>query len=185
MYGDEVPANVIKSTSGSVQSTIAMYAETGKYIEVSSVSESIIEEGKEELRALIGDSYGKYRLALAADLHADLKGSTKIKILVDDVTAADAVIIFHKGADGWEAISNKAGDGYVIGKFSSLSPVLVFVDEDGELEAAQNATPVTTAPAGSTKPAPTGDSANIVGLSLTMIACAAAVFLFARRRVNK
>ena len=132
MIGDEVPADKVVSTSTPAPAaTIAMYAETGEYIEVSSVSESIIEEGKEELRALIGDSYGKYRLALAADLHAKLNGSTKIKILVDDVTAADAVIILHKGADGWEAISNKAGDGYVIGKFSSLSPVLVFVDEDG------------------------------------------------------
>ena len=172
MYGDEVPANVIKSTSGSVQSTIAMYAETGKYIEVSSVSESIIEEGKEELRALIGDSYGKYRLALAADLHADLKGSTKIKILVDDVTAADAVIILRKGADGWEAISNKAGDGYVFGKFSSLSPVLVFVDEDGELEAAQTGNITTTTPAGTTAPAATGDS-SMTALWIGVLAIAA------------
>lgn len=46
------------------------------------------------------------------------------------------------------------------------------------------AEPITPPPA-TVAPAPTGDSANIVGLSLTMIVCAAAIVLFARRRVNK
>lgn len=45
------------------------------------------------------------------------------------------------------------------------------------------AEPIT--PPAAVAPAPTGDSANIVDFSLTMIACAVAIILFARKRVNK
>jgi hypothetical protein len=67
--------------------------------------------------------------------------------------------------------------------FFTDKAVCVEFGEDGAKEAALAA--VATPAAGTAKPAPTGDSANIAGLSLTMIACGAAIVLFARRRVNK
>ena len=184
MVGKEVPADKVVSTSAPAPAaTIAMFAATGEYIATESVDEATIAEGKAFLKSLIGDSRHKYELAVAVDLNAKLDRATKIKILVDGVTADDAVIILHKGEDGWEVVPSDVYKDYVVGKFTDLSPVLVYVDNDGAKEAAQAA--VATPAAGTAKPAPTGDSANIAGLSLTMIACAAAIVLFARRRVNK
>ena len=161
-----------ESSDSKKESTIAKIESTGKYISVGSLSESIIEDGKNVLKTLIGDSFGKYRLALAVDLSAALEERTEVRIQVDGVTTNDAVIILNKGKDGWKAIPNVVGNGYVIGKFDHFSPVLVFVDKEGETEAAAIATvPVTTAPAA------TSDSANIVSLVLTMICAIIVVVL--------
>ena len=122
---------------------------------------------------------------MAVDLNGELKERTEVKIQVDGVTENDSVIILNKGKDGWKTVQNVAGNGYVIGKFDHFSPVLVFVDKDGELEAATSVT--TTAPVAVTPeitaPASTGDSANIVSIGLTMI-CAAFMLFVAKKRHN-
>lgn len=74
---------------------------------------------------------------MAVELEGGLSQATKVKILVDDVTKADSIIILQKTEDGWKAVSATAGDGYVIGKFTSLSETLIFVNPSGEVEAAQ------------------------------------------------
>ena len=181
--GEAGAAKPESSTSKKEESIIAKMESTGKHVTVDSLSNSVIEDGKNKLETLIGDSARKYRLALAVDLSAELEGRTDVRIQVDGVTANDAVIILNKGKDGWKSVPNFAGNGFVIGKFDHFSPVLIFVDKDGELEAAATiieSASVATVPT-TTAPAPTGDSANVVIFGFTMICAAAAIFAIKNR----
>ena len=162
---------------------IAFVSDTGEIIPTYELSEELIEEAKEELKALIGDSYGHHRMKFAADLRKELTSATKIKIVIDGLSSADSAIILHKGADGWEVIPNDTFEDYLTGKFKNLSPVVVFVNHDGNLEAAENAASASVIPSGTTKPAPTGDSANIAFYGSLTIA-ALAVVLFLRKKYN-
>ena len=174
----EIPK--VSSSNGSSSSgnkSVVMFADTDEYISVdTSVENSLIEEAKDELARLIGDSYGLYRVVLAADLKAELTERTRIKILINGITKADASIILHKGSNGWEVIPSEEGEGYVIGTFTSLSPVVVFVDKDGAVEFQRlTQTAKSSQPATSGGLAPTGDGAQPIWLLLLAAAALAGV----------
>ena len=92
-------------------------------------------------------------------------------------TKADATIILHKGADGWEVVPTEEGEGYVIGTFKSLSPVVVFVDKDGAVEYAKlTQTAKSSQPAASKGGlAPTGDAAQPVWFFLLAVIALAGI----------
>lgn len=170
------------SGESSSDDSIAEEVKSEKPVPTDSVKQEIVEAGKEELGTLIGDSYGLYKLALSVKLEGELDKATNIKIKVDGVTKADSVIILQKTADGWKAVPAEAGDGYVIGKFTSLSEVLIFVNPNGEAEAAQ--APELVEVAMTSKPASTGDSANVLAYAgmITVAAAGLAVLFFRKRR---
>jgi len=176
---EEAPAS---SGGSSSNDSIAEEEKTEKPVQTDSVGKETVEDGKDELGTLIGDSYGLYKLALSVKLEGELDKATNIKIKVDGVTKADSVIILQKTADGWKAVPAEAGDGYVIGKFTSLSEVLIFVNENGEVEAAQEPELVEVAMV--SKPASTGDSANILAYAgmISVAAAGLAVLFFRKRR---
>lgn len=172
----EIPAS---SGGSSSDDSIAEEVKTEKPVPTASVTKETVETGKDELGALIGDSYGLFRLALSVKLEGELERATDIKIKVDGLTKADSIIVLQKTNDGWKAVPAIARDGYVICKFTSLSETLIFVNENGEVEAAQMA----AAQAAGTTPAATGDSANSLAyVSMITVAAAGLAVLFFRRR---
>ena len=177
----EIPAS---SGGSSSDDSIAEEVKTEKPVPTASVTKETVETGKDELGALIGDSYGLFRLALSVKLEGELERATDIKIKVDGLTKADSIIVLQKTNDGWKAVPAIARDGYVICKFTSLSETLIFVNENGEVEAAQMAAAQPTAQAAGTTPAATGDSANSLAYvsMITVAAVGLAVLFFRRRR---
>ena len=163
------------SSGDSDDENIAEEVETEKEIETDSTDDETVRAGKDELKELIGHSYGLYELALSLKLKGELDETTDIRIKVDEASIYDDVIILQKTENSWKTVPAYAEDGYVVGKFTNLSEILIFLNPNGLRDTPRpsfvHPAPQATTPAGTT-PAATGDSSNVVGY-ISAIAVAA------------
>ncbi len=100
--------------------------------------------------------------------------SDGIKITINDVNvkATDNIVMLHMKADGtWENIAAVAGDGYVTGTFTSLSPV--FYTAITEKTDGGSGDPTEEVPTTSPK---TADNNMMIYVSLLAVAMAGAVY---------
>ena len=174
------------SSGDSDDDNIAEEVETEKEIETDSTDDETVRAGKDELKELIGHSYGLYNLALSLKLEGELDETTDIRIKVDEASIYDDVIILQKTENGWKTVPAYAEDGYVVGKFTSLSEILIFLNPNGLRDTPRptsvHPAPQATTPAGTT-PAATGDSANVVGyIAAIAVAAVGLTVLFFRKR---
>lgn len=182
----EIPAPAPSSGGSSSKDSIAEEVKTEKPVRTDSVGKETVEDGKDELGALIGDSYGLFRLALSVKLKGELNETTDIRIKVKDASVYDDVIILQKTENGWKIVPSHAEDGYVVGKFTSLSEILIFLNPNGLRDTPRPSSvhpaPQSVTPAGTT-PAATGDSADVVGcIAAIVVAAVGFTVLYLRKR---
>lgn len=145
---------VTEQESHSPSYDIEAETEDGVILKGNFFSGSVKDEAKDALAELIGDAVHIHSAVMGVEFDGELNGKTKIKIPVNGITPADAVIIMQKDGDGWKAVSADAKDGYVEGKFDNLSPFVVFVDENGAAEQEQNTVQTGTPAVNAAAPAP-------------------------------
>jgi hypothetical protein len=74
---------------------------------------------QEQINTSVTVEFGNILDVTAADL------SKPVRFAAPGITAGDSIVVLHLKADGtWEKISATAGNGYIDGSFTSLSPVL-------------------------------------------------------------
>ena len=98
---------------------------TGKPITLtkSEVSETIVDEAKEQAANLEGDATVVSTFNLTPP--AGTSGPYTITLSVAGITASDKVVILHKATTGWETVNATAGNGTVTFTVNTLSPISV------------------------------------------------------------
>ena len=98
---------------------------TGKPIALtkSEVSETIVDEAKEQAANLEGDATVVSTFNLTPP--AGTSGPYTITLSVAGITASDKVVILHKATTGWETVNATAGNGTVTFTVNTLSPISV------------------------------------------------------------
>ena len=98
---------------------------TGKPITLtkSEVSETIVDEAKEQAANLEGDA----TVVSTFDLKppTGTSGPFTITLSVAGITASDKVVILHKASTGWETVNATAGNATVTFTVNTLSPISV------------------------------------------------------------
>ena len=98
---------------------------TGKAITLtkSEVSETIVDEAKEQAANLEGDATVVSTFNLTPP--AGTSGPYTITLSVAGITASDKVVILHKATTGWETVNATAGNGTVTFTVNTSSPISV------------------------------------------------------------
>lgn len=89
----------------------------------SEVSETIVDEAKEQAANLEGDATVVSTFNLTPP--AGTSGPYTITLSVAGITASDKVVILHKATTGWETVNATAGNGTVTFTVNTLSPISV------------------------------------------------------------
>lgn len=89
----------------------------------SEVSETIVDEAKEQAANLEGDATVVSTFDLTPP--AGTSGPYTITLSVAGITASDKVVILHKATTGWETVNATAGNGTVTFTVNTLSPISV------------------------------------------------------------
>ncbi len=64
----------------------------------------------------------------AAKAELDANGSVTISFSIPELKAGDVAVVLHMGANGWEVVPSTVSNGVVSATFTSLSPVVVMVE---------------------------------------------------------
>lgn len=115
----------VVATVGGKEVTIK---ETEVAAEVAAKANEIVAD-KEAVKELTGVTFEKATVAYMKDISIDdLGDGATIRFEIKGVTSSTPVAILHYNGTAWENIKATAGNGYVEGTFTSLSPVAVVVD---------------------------------------------------------
>ena len=134
---------------------------------------------KDDIEVLIA-----FDVVIADGTVIDAENPVYITFTVPGITADTKIHVMHYAAGGvWEEVASETGSGYVVGEFTSLSPVAI-VAEKSSLSAAANTSNKGT---GSKTSPRTGDNQIlfVVIFAVIAVACVSGTFISLRKEKKK